>query len=196
MTVSWERIPDSAWPLLAAARASYGTQAEQTYDEVLREVAARIAATGSIGKTDIGALVLWKRIRADTLWARRLGDTPDEQVRAATAAAVAAVTADRLPVADAGRQGCAELRSLPGFGHGPALASALLTAAAPDRMAVYDRRAVAGLSRVGLDLDSGPDLYGRYLERVEALRALAAEHGADWRARDVDVALFHLGGYQ
>ncbi|PXY28439.1 hypothetical protein BAY60_16105 [Prauserella muralis] len=164
------------------------------YDEVLREVAARIAATGSIGKADIGALVLWKRIRADTRWARRLGDMPDQQVREATAAAVAAANDDRLPVADAGRQGCAELRKVPGFRHGPALASALLTAAAPDRMAVYDRRAMTGLSRLGLELTGWNDRYGRYLHRIEVLRAVAAEYGEDWRARDVDIALYHLGG--
>lgn len=34
------------------------------YDEVLIEVAARVQAAGSIGKSDIGALLLWKRLRA------------------------------------------------------------------------------------------------------------------------------------
>ena len=35
-------------------------------DEVLNAVADRIRATASIGKADIGALLFWKRLRADS----------------------------------------------------------------------------------------------------------------------------------
>jgi hypothetical protein len=35
------------------------------YDEVRRDVSDRIDLTGSIGKADIGALLLWKRLRAE-----------------------------------------------------------------------------------------------------------------------------------
>lgn len=42
---------------MAAAR-----QISPHYDDVLREVAARIDASGSVGKSDIAALAFWKRI--------------------------------------------------------------------------------------------------------------------------------------
>jgi hypothetical protein len=50
-------------------------------------------------------------------------------------------------VAQAGR---AALAPLPGFRTGDALASAVLTAAAPDRMAVYDWRAHTALHTLGV----------------------------------------------
>jgi len=47
------------------------------------------------------------------------------------------------------------LLKLPGCQHGPAVASAILTAGASDRMAVYDRRAVAALGALGyVDVDA------------------------------------------
>lgn len=82
------------------------------------------------------------------------------------------------------------LRPLPGFGQGTALASALLTAAAPDRLAVYDRRARQGLERVGLELpDAPPHFYARYMRLIEQCRAEAADEGYQWSARDIDLAL-------
>jgi hypothetical protein len=63
---------DQKWARLEAARTTYEQQTAAAYDEVLVEVAARISTTGSIGKSDIGALLLWKRLRADTPWARQL----------------------------------------------------------------------------------------------------------------------------
>lgn len=47
--------------LLEILEASQSSHWETTYDEVLREVAARVASQGYIGKADIGALVVWKR---------------------------------------------------------------------------------------------------------------------------------------
>jgi hypothetical protein len=53
------------------------------------------------------------------------------------------------------------LGSLPGFAQGTALASAVLTAAAPTRLAVYDKRARRGLQKAGLELaDQGPAFHG------------------------------------
>src|SRR5207245_1765545 len=53
------------------------------------------------------------------------------------------------------------LGSLPGFAQGTALASAVLTAASPTRLAVYDKRARRGLQKVELELaDQGPAFYG------------------------------------
>ena len=50
----------------------YGRRTSAAYDEVLTEVAARASTTRSIGKSDIGALLMWRRLRADTPWVRRL----------------------------------------------------------------------------------------------------------------------------
>ena len=184
---------DQKWARLEAARAEYGRQAPGAYDEVLSEVAARVSTAGSIGKSDIGALLLWKRLRADTLWVRRLMSMPDTEVRAVTAQAVHAVCDTDVPVPEAARQGRQLLSSLPGFTTGDALASALLVAAASDRLAVYDRRAQRGLELLGDTLTSFPGRYGRYMYVVQNMLELAHEHQRPWIARDVDLALYWLG---
>ncbi|EFE72181.1 predicted protein [Streptomyces viridosporus ATCC 14672] len=97
----------------------------------------RARGEGSPGKADIGALLLWKRLRAGTRWAGALMAVADAEVRRATAAAVAAVRDTSLSRGAAARASRATLAGLPGFVSGDAPASAVLTAAAPDRMAVY-----------------------------------------------------------
>lgn len=70
-------------------------------------------------------------------------------------------------------------------------------AAAPDRLAVYDKRAQAATGRLGLTLAARPGRYGRYMQLVEDLRReLRDAHGVTWSARDVDMALYWLGGPQ
>ncbi|WP_328649095.1 hypothetical protein OHS58_17980 [Amycolatopsis sp. NBC_00348] len=118
------------------ARTAYEQQVASAYDEVLVEVAVRARAAGSIGKSDIGALLLWKRLRADTPWASRLMSVPDLEVRATTARVVDAVRDPHSSTPAAAREGRRLLASLPGFTTGDALASAVLVAAAPRRMAV------------------------------------------------------------
>ena len=61
-------------------------------------------------------------------------------------------------------------------------------------MAVYDRRAHHGLDSLGLPLSNEPGRYSRYIEIVTDLRAAAAEKGFTWSARQVDLALYTLGG--
>jgi len=121
-------------------------QAQQTisphYDDVFRETQRSISAVGSAGKADIAVLSFWKRLRADTRWVPRLLGLPDSEVRAVTSRAVAAARDGE--VSDAASRAREILRPLPGFSQGTALASALLTAASPDRLAVYDRRARRG----------------------------------------------------
>lgn len=179
---------------LVEARSAYEKAVSQAYDEVLWEVTERVAKTNSIGKADIGALLFWKRLRADTPWVAELHTLADEGVRAETTAAVAAVRDGRLPTPDAAREGRRALGALPGFAKGDALASALLLAAAPDRMAIYDRRAQKGLERIGLQLASSPGRYGRYIELIETLIGEVAKLGKKWVPRDVDLALYWLGG--
>jgi hypothetical protein len=114
------------------------TVARETF--ILHQVAHRARTAGSLGKADIGALLLWKRLRADTRWAGALMAVADADVRKATKAATLAVRDTSLSRSQAAGVGRAALAKLPGFTFGDALASAVLTAAAPDRMAVYDRR--------------------------------------------------------
>jgi hypothetical protein len=98
-------------------------------------------------------------------------------------------------VAEAASRARELLRPLPGFGHGSALASALLTAAAPARLTVFDKRTHRALDLVGLDLPgNAPDFYAKYMKLIEQCRTEAASAGLQWSARDVDLALFVLGG--
>jgi hypothetical protein len=189
-----EAMDDSkVWETLRRSHAAYRSGTSPAYDEVLTEITDRIRATASLGKADIGALLFWKRLRADTPWVRKLMTMRDREVRAVTEKAVAAVNDVSLPVPKAASAGRRALSPLPGFEKGDAFASALLLAAAPGRMAVYDRRAQAGLETLGLTLSAAPGRYGRYMELVEVLRSTANRHGQTWSARDVDIALYWLG---
>ncbi|WP_248283840.1 hypothetical protein [Brevibacterium sediminis] len=182
------------WETLSQSHADFHAETSPYYDDVIHEIHDRIKSRSSIGKSDIGALLFWKRLRADTRWVRELMNMPDDNVRDHTQKAVAAVNDEVLAVPEAAAAGRSELSYLPGFNSGDALASALLFAAAPHRMAVYDRRAQEGLEKLGLSLSSAPGRYGRYMELVESIRSSASFYGSSWSARDVDVALFWLGG--
>ncbi|QFX85950.1 hypothetical protein GEV49_00115 [Streptomyces sp. SYP-A7193] len=175
-----------------AARAAYHRTAGAHYDEVLDQVAERTQKEGSIGKADIGALLLFKRLRADTPWARALMATADADVRRATAAATAAVRDTTLSLSDAARAGRAALVPLPGFTRGDALASTVLTAAAPHRMAVYDRRAHAGLRSLGIPLSNASGRYSRYIAALDHLLTHAPSPARAWTPRDLDIALYCL----
>lgn len=163
------------------------------YDDVFREVQRRISTAGSAGKADIAILSFWKRLRADTPWVIKLLELPEAKVRKVTARAV--VAARRGDVIKAAGDAREVLRELPGFRQGTALASALLTAAAPTRLAVYDKRARGGLWKVELELtDRAPLFYARYMALIQQCRKEGAEVGNRWSARDVDLALWILGG--
>lgn len=178
--------------LLTAAREQYLAQpGVEHYDEVLYQVTEQARVDGHLGKAQIGALLFWKRLRADTPWVTRLHLRPDAEVRAVTAAAADAMNVED-DVETAARAGRSALLSLPGFQHGAALASAVLTALAPERMAIYDTRAHAGLAQLSVPTLS--TRYSHYMRAVEALRQVLAVEGLEWTARDVDLALFTLGG--
>lgn len=181
---------------LQKALARHRDGASPYYDEVIDQVSRGAEASGYMGKSEIGALVLWKRLNASTRWARDLMDTSEQTVRAATSAARQAAINPELTVPMAASQARSALSSLPGFTVGDALASAVIYALAPSRMAVYDRRAQAGLEGLGLELTARPGRYGRYMALIEDLRAeaKATGTGTELSARQVDLALFALGG--
>lgn len=187
-------LAGEAWQTLLRAHEGVRSGVSPAYDEVLIEVSERVRVSGSVGKADIGALLFWKRLRADTRWVRDLMAMSDAEVRLATTKAVAAANDTSLDVPAAASRGRAALSALPGFARGDALASALLTAAAPERMAVYDRRAQKGLETLGFSLSAARGRYGRYMCIVGDLTLTAKHRGQNWRPRDVDLALYWLGG--
>ncbi|WP_309030228.1 hypothetical protein [Streptomyces alfalfae] len=192
MTHQIDGIGSDDWQRLIAAREAYTQSAGVHYDEVLDQVAQRAQSEGSIGKAGIGALLLFKRLRADTPWARALMATADTAVRQVTAAATAAVCNPALSRSEAARAGRAALASLPGFTRGDALASVVLTAAAPHRLAVYDRRAHASLRSLGIPLTHASGRYGRYIAALDHLLSQAPSPAHAWTPRDLDIALYCL----
>lgn len=182
-----------AWQALPVARDAHRAEVSPAYDEVFHETVRRVEEAGSIGKTDIAALVVWKRVTAQTPWAGALMSMPDAEVRARTAGAVAAVRDPALPRAEAACRGRAELTALPGFRSGDALASALLTAAAPTRMAVFDEHVHRALEHLGFPLAPAPLRYARYMQLLDDLLARGGGTAAGWTARDVDTALSWMG---
>ncbi|MFJ2272508.1 hypothetical protein ACIOHO_40865, partial [Streptomyces sp. NPDC087849] len=177
-----------AWDTLIPARASYLSDVSPHYDKVLHDVAQRTEHTGSLGKTDIAALVVWKRLSAQTRWVTDLMSLPDTHVRAVTA-----VRDTTLTRSEAARTGRGIIAELPGFHTGDALASAILTAAAPHRMAVYDRRVQHALDTLRLPLTPTPGRYGRYLQLLDDLLHHGRAHADGWTARDIDTALYWTG---
>ena len=113
----------------------------------------------------------------------------DSEVRRITAAAVTAAR-DQAHSAQAARRARQALLDLPGAKTGDPFASAVILAAAPDRMAVYDYRAHLGLWLVGLRLADGS-------ASTTAIDLLSSSAGQSWQrmgteldAREVDLALF------
>jgi hypothetical protein len=111
--------------------------------------------------------------------------TPEQTVRSATATAREAALDNTLDIQTAAARARSALAALPRFRVGDALASAVIYALAPTRMAVYDRRAQAGLERIGLVLTPKPGRYGRYRALVEQLIAESKVFGVERNARDV-----------
>lgn len=192
MTDNLFTLTPERWQRLISARQAYTDTVSPYYDETLQQVTQRACENGTIGKTDIGALLMWKRLRADTPWAAELTALADTDVRRVTAAAVTAVRDTSLSRSTSARAGRAALASLPGFRTGDALASAVLTAAAPDRMAIYDHRAHSALHTLGIPLSHTPGRYSRYMEAIDQLLAAAPALIRGWSARDMDTALYWL----
>lgn len=179
---------------LQSALRGYEQSSSRFYDEVVAEVAERASQNGSLGKADIGALVAWKRLNASTRWMRDFMSVADRDVRDATTKARQAALDTESDTPSAASHARSALTPVPGFKRGDALASAVIYALAPDRMAVYDRRAQLGLESIGLALTARPGRYGRYMALVEQVMREVEQHGTSISPREVDLALFTLGG--
>lgn len=178
---------------LADALGSYLRRSSPYYDQVFEQVSERASATGELGKADIGSLVLWKRLNASTTWAAELMKTDDAQVRTLTRAMIDATRRSSESPPERARGARNALLELPGCTSGDALSSALISAADPRDMAVYDWRAHRALTTLGLPLSNRRGRYARYIEIVTDLRAAATTEGLAWSARQVDLALYTLG---
>lgn len=179
---------------LVRAREAYPNLEDgHAYDEVLFEVQVAAERSGSIGKVDIGALMLWKRLNLSTRWTRELNNMPDRDVREITSTAIQLARDSATGIPDAAQAARTVLQALPGCRNGQAIASAILTAGAPERMAVYDKRGVQGLKELGRPSTKGR--YSTYMTIVcSLLDAIHTEHDTGWFPRDIDKALYMIGG--
>lgn len=177
---------------LIAAHASYsGYDDGSQYDEAFLQVQLAVDGSGSLGKVHIGALMLWKRLNLNTRWARALNNMADSSVREITEEAIRLARDESISIPDAARLARQVLLDLPGCRSGHAVASTILTAGAPVRMAVYDVRAVGALE--DLDCPHPGNSYFNYMKTVVGLVEEVNQNGLCWRPRDVDKALYVLG---
>lgn len=155
------------------------------YDQTFYEVNARLRSSGEAGKLDIAGITFWKRVRTGS-WVKPLLRTPEKEVRAATSEAFGFAS-----MRDDGAA-LGALAVLPGYGNHGALATALLCAWDQDHYAVMDVRAHRALELVGHGVTSRRAV--PYLQRVRELRDDLRLHRPETTARDVDKALFIMGG--
>jgi hypothetical protein len=184
----WDGTAPATWNRHLSALTSFTTWAQR--NEILATSPARRlerrkpARRGdrSIPRTRLEKLFADDKQRIPTgAWAEELLRMPDDDVRKITAAAVAAARDQQLAVPSAARRARQALLDLPGAKTGDPFASAVIVAAAPDRMAIYDSRAHLGLWRAGLRLADGSRLYERYMELIEQCRAELRDHShGDW----------------
>lgn len=160
------------------------------YDEVLDAVRARASANRHLTKLDLGALIAWKRLRANTPWVRSLMNMPEADVIDSTGAVFSEANSG-APVVKRAEEARRELLVLPGCGKGSsgAYASAVLTACNAE-MPVYDSRARAALIELKLVAKGERLPYSKYVDLVVRIR----ERGGFASNRQVDLALYWCGG--
>src|SRR5699024_7036280 len=102
-------------------------------------------------------------------------NTPDSQVRKVTARAYAITNDASKSIPEAGGEARQLLRPIPGLGGGGAIASAVLLAMSPTRMAVWDRRVNKSLKAIGKSPRGLRHRYKSYLEAVVDLTDVMQE---------------------
>lgn len=124
---------------------------------------------------------------------------PEAKVRDVTARAYALANDSSKFIPEAGDEARQELRSIPGLGGGGAIASAVLLAMSPSRMAVWDLRVNKSLRALGREPKGHRHRYRNYLEVVVDLADAMQGATEDDHAvipREVDLALYHAAGQQ
>ena len=61
-------------------------------------------------------------------------------------------------------------------------------------MAVWDRRVEKGLERLEVTIEPLEGWYGSYIDALEELLRSAPAAARSWRPRDLDLALYTVGG--
>lgn len=168
-----------------------GKHSQKTpYDDVLHAVRERAKTNGFLTKLDLGALIAWKRIRANAKWVNTLMMTPDREIAEITGR-VYAVANGSGSLVERAADSRKILLGLPGAGPSStnAFASAVLTALNED-MPVYDTRALTALERLGIGGRKSVRPYSQYVALVEQIRIA----GGFVSNREVDLGLYWLGG--
>jgi len=157
------------------------------YDQVLTEVHQRLQDKGHATMLDLAGLVGWKHVQ-NAPWMYDLYVLAPGTVERATAAAFAPGLADVQRVS--------ALHGIPGFGAGKAFTSVLLTAWDPESFGVFDKLANSVRPKVVVPkcVCVWEDL-PTYFEHLRRLAVeLSAVVGAQWTPRQVEMAMFILGG--
>jgi hypothetical protein len=179
---AWREALESYAGVIEAQGVGRLAELDAWYREELPEAIASRSAP-HVTHDELVRTTEWKMARG--IWRGRnlalVRGNPAETVARTSAAALAAIPDSRLPIA--------RLAELAGVG--PATASAVVAAAAPERYPFLDELVAAqvpGLGTVGFT----PAFYAKY---AEALRGRAASLGGEWTPVMVERALWaHVGG--
>jgi hypothetical protein len=158
------------------------------YDEVFWQAHDRIRECGEASKLDLAALFFWKRARRARWTSELMSSKTDADVRARTRAAFKPGLSDqeRLDaLADGG---------FPGFRAKAAISTVVLACFDPSDYGVLDERAFEGLKTVGWPVKRGRGETLHYLERLRELRDLVRNSRSDVTGRQIDQALWMIGG--
>jgi hypothetical protein len=150
-------------------------------DELPAAIAGRRAA--HVTHDELVRTTEWKMTRG--IWRPRnlalVRGNPPEKVERTSTAALAAIPDPKLPIA--------QLAELAGVG--PATASAIASAAAPEVYPFFDELVAAQVPGLG-EVAFTPAFYAKY---ADALRRRASDLGAGWTPVMVERALWaHVGG--
>jgi hypothetical protein len=162
-------------------------QYSPNYDQAFDEVHKRLQTNGHATMLDLAGLIGWKHVR-NAPWMVQLFVLPPGTAETATAAAFAPGLTDK--------QRIAALSPLPGYRAGGAFTSVLLTAWAPAVYGVYDKFANAVRPQVvGSECTCEWEDLPTYFEHLRRLgQELSVATGTTWTPREVDMAMFILGG--
>jgi hypothetical protein len=178
----WQAALDAYADVIAAQGVARLAELDAWYrDELPRAIASRDRAHVTHG--EMVRVTEWKMARG--VWRGRnlalVRGNPADEVERTSAEALAAVPDPTKPIATLSRLA----------GVGPATASAVLAAAAPETYPFFDELVGAQVPGLG-EVAFTPAYYGRY---AAAIRQRAADLGAAWTPVMVERALWaHAGG--
>jgi hypothetical protein len=178
----WQAALDAYGEVIEAQGVARLPELDRWYrDELPAAIAGR--RTAHVTHDELVRVTEWKMTRG--IWRPRnlalVRGNPPEKVERTSAGALAAIPDPKLPVA--------RLAELAGVG--PATASAIAAAAAPEVYPFFDELVAAQVPGLG-EAAFTPAFYAKY---ADALRRRASDLGAGWTPVMVERALWvHVGG--